>query len=196
MKKLLGLLAAFALASVVFVVWILPAYLPEPEPERDYSAIGGDFELESSNGPLSRSDFEGQVVMLFFGFTHCPDYCIASLATKRQVLAELSDEELEKVRGLFVSVDPDRDDLETLDEYTEFFHPNIIGATGSKDVIDEMTGKFFATYYFVETPDSELDYLVEHTTRTYLLGPDGEVAGLFSYDDPYTDILARIRELI
>ena len=196
MKKLLVLLAAFALSSFVFVVWILPAYLPEPEPEMDYSAIGGDFELESLEGPVSRADFEGQVVMLFFGFTHCPDYCLASLATKRQVLAELSDEELSQVRGLFVSVDPERDDLETLAEYTDFFHPNIIGATSSKDVIDDMTGKFFAAYHFVDTPDSDLEYLVEHTTRTYLLGPDGEVAGLFSYDDPYTAILARVRELL
>ncbi|MCH8550350.1 MAG: SCO family protein [Natronospirillum sp.] len=196
MKKLLVMAAAFSAFSLVFIYFILPAYMPEPEPERDFSAVGGDFQLETLDGPISRDDFAGQAVMLFFGFTHCPDYCLASLATKRQVLAELSDEELERVSGLFVSVDPDRDDLETLAEYTDFFHPRIVGATSSKSVIDEMTGKFFATYYFVDTPDSDLEYLVEHTTRTYLLGPDGQVADIFSYDDPYTAILARIRQLI
>ncbi len=196
MKK--ALISSFFLIvlGVIGYIWVLPSYLPEPPPARDYSAIGGDFTLNTVDGPVSRDDFTGQVVMLFFGFTHCPDYCLSSLATKRQVLHELTPEERERVRGLFVSVDPARDDLNTLAEYTAFFHPNIIGATSELPVVQAMADQFFASFYYVDTPDSELEYLVEHTTRTYILGPDGKVAGLFSYDASYQDILQRIRELL
>lgn len=198
LKRLLLATAIGVALSVVLVFWVLPGYLPDStdEPVRDFSAVGGDFSLETLDGPLERADFEGQVVMLFFGFTHCPDYCLASLATQRQVLSALEEHEQGQVRGLFVSVDPERDDLATLAEYTDFFHPDIIGATGSKSAIDAMTEQFYATYYFVDTPDSELDYLVEHTTRTYLLGKDGQVVDLFTHDEPYTRILSRIREVL
>lgn len=194
-KAVLSTISVLALGAISYF-WILPSYLPEPEPKRDYSAIGGDFTLNTIDGPISRDDFAGQVVMLFFGFTYCPDYCLSSLATKRQVLHELTSAEQEQVRGLFVSVDPARDDLATLAEYTKFFHPNIVGATAEIEVVQAMADKFFASFYFVETPDSELEYLVEHSTRTYVLGPDGQVAGLFSYDAAYTEMLQRIRELL
>ena len=194
-KAFLSSLLILALGLIGYI-WVLPSYLPEPAPARDYSAIGGDFTLNTIDGPIHRDDFAGQVVMLFFGFTHCPDYCLASLATKRQVLHALTPAELERVRGLFVSVDPARDDLATLAEYTAFFHPNIVGATSDLAEVTAMADQFFAAFHYIETPDSELDYLVEHTTRTYILGTDGIVAGLFTHEASYTDILQRIKELL
>lgn len=190
-----------AVAAVVvaanLVYWVFPDYLPGgPDTESPYGTLGGDFQLESLDGPVALSDFEGQAVMLFFGFTHCPDYCLASLAVKRQVLAQLPDHLEGRVKGLFVSVDPDRDDVQTLAEYTEFFHEDIIGVTGPKEDIDRITGMYGAAYHFEELPDSDLEYTVEHTTRTYLIGPQGTVMDLFSYNTPYTEMLERINEIL
>lgn len=184
-------------AALVFVYWVLPGYLPDtPEQETQYGSLGGDFELTSIDGPVSLSDFEGEAVLLFFGFTHCPDYCLAALAVQRQVLSELPEDYQGRVTSLFVSVDPDRDDLQTLADYTDFFHEDIIGVTGPKDDIDRITAMYGASYSFVDLEDSELEYTVEHSTRTYLIGPDGKVRDLFEHDAPYTQVVERIQEVL
>ena len=189
--------AMIVVAALVFVFWILPSYMPdEPEQGTQYGSLGGDFELTSIDGPVSLSDYEGDVVLLFFGFTHCPDYCLASLATKRQALSALPDDYQGRVTGLFVSVDPDRDDVQTLADYTEFFHQDIIGITGPKADIDRITAMYGASYHFVDLEDSELEYTVEHSTRTYLIGPDGKVKDLFNFDTPYTEMVERIQDVL
>ena len=94
--------------------------------------LGGDFTLPTSTGDLTLSDFRGQAVMLFFGYTSCPDVCPANMATMRQVLNNLSPELNGKVKGLFVTVDPERDSLAHVASYAAFFHADIAAAGGSK----------------------------------------------------------------
>lgn len=197
MKRVFALSAAGVAALLIVSFWIVPGYLTAP-PEDDgrYDTIGGDFTLNSIDGPVSLSDFEGEAVLLFFGFTHCPDYCLASLAVKRQALSALPAEYQDRVTGLFISVDPDRDTVEVLADYTDFFHDRIIGITGDKDTIDDVVGRYAAHYQFEPLPDSELEYTVEHSTRTYLIGPDGRIRELFNYDTPYTEIVQRVQEIL
>ena len=199
MKSVLTIGAAALTATAAIAFWVLPSYLTDDEPTGGidrYGTLGGEFTLTSIDGPVSLSDFEGEAVLLFFGFTHCPDYCLASLAVKRQALAALPEEYRGRVTGLFVSVDPDRDDVQTLADYTDFFHEDIIGITGDKATIDDVIRRYGGTYNFVDLPDSELDYTVEHSTYTYLIGPDGDVRGLFNFDTPYTDMVQRIQEIL
>ncbi|MCU7813331.1 MAG: SCO family protein, partial [Candidatus Thiodiazotropha sp. (ex Notomyrtea botanica)] len=83
---------------------------------------GGDFVLHSSQGKFSLQQLRGKVVLLFFGYTQCPDVCPTALSVLAQALNELSEDELQSVQAVFVSVDPKRDSFEALDEYVSYFH--------------------------------------------------------------------------
>ena len=101
-------------------------------PDLSAELPGGDFTLLSSQGKFSLKQFRGKVVLLYFGYTKCPDVCPTSLAFLSQALNELSDDELKSVQGVFVSVDPRRDTVQVLDEYVSYFHPNLIGVPAVK----------------------------------------------------------------
>jgi protein SCO1/2 len=83
---------------------------------------GGDFILQSHKGPIKLSDFRGKVVLIYFGYTYCPDICPTALALTSSALKELNESELAQIQTLFISVDPERDTPERLDEYTHFGH--------------------------------------------------------------------------
>lgn len=137
--------------------------------------LGGDFTLQSVQGPVSLRDFKGNPVLIYFGFTSCPDICPTSLAVIREALKRLSDEQRSRVNALFISVDPDRDSLEYLEEYSRFFSPQIIGLTGTKTEIDRVVEQYGAYYRFVELEDSALGYTVDHSSRIYLIDSSGEM---------------------
>ncbi|MEN8213229.1 MAG: SCO family protein, partial [Pseudomonadota bacterium] len=140
---------------------------------------GGDFTLHSSKGPFSLEEQRGKVVLLYFGYTRCPDICPTSLSFMTQALNELDDEELKKVLGVFVSVDPARDSFEMLDEYVAYFHPNLIGVTGSEQEVAETAALYGAQYYEVELKGSAFGYSVNHSAVIYLIAPDGELRFIF-----------------
>ena len=120
-----GLLAALVLGLAIFWQPELPERpLPKPAlPE------GGDFTLQSANGPVSLKDFRGKEVLVYFGYTYCPDICPTSLAATAEGLKQLTPEELARVAMIFVSVDPKRDTPARLKEYVTFFHSAIVGVT-------------------------------------------------------------------
>ena len=90
---------------------------------------GGNFTLKSTEGPFSLKDLRGSVVLLFFGYTSCPNVCPISLVTIRNVFSQMSPDELKRTKALFNSLDPEKDNLEILKQYTDYFHPNIVGLT-------------------------------------------------------------------
>ncbi|WLD57342.1 SCO family protein [Salinispirillum sp. LH 10-3-1] len=184
-------------ASVVAltVMQFRPATTTQTPTNSTYSHLGGDFELASLNGPVRLADFEGKAVMLFFGFTNCPDVCPTSMAVMRQVFEALPEQQKERVQGIFISVDPERDDLERLHAYTQFFHPNIVGITGTKEEIDAVTRQYAASYFFEET-DSAMGYMVQHTARTYVIDTQGTIVDLVGEDEPYTTLLTKVRSLL
>ena len=96
---------------------------------------GGDFTLDSVAGPVRLADLRGQVVLIYFGYTTCPDICPTNLAFLAAALRELTPDELQRVRVLFVSVDPERDDTPRLAVYAAYFHPNIQGVTGAPEQV-------------------------------------------------------------
>ncbi len=155
--------------------------------------IRGDFILHSSTGPVRLADLRGRVVLLYFGYTSCPDICPTSLAYIASALDKLTPEERTRVRVLFVSVDPERDDLDRLAKYTAYFHSGIQGVTGSPQEVARAAHLFGASYGRSEASDSAMGYIVYHTGYTYVLDPAGQFAQRLDHGTSPTAILAAIR---
>jgi protein SCO1 len=177
----LSIFAAFALALSA----CSQSTQPDGPPPLEGADIGGDFTLTGEDGkPVSWGDFDGQYRTIYFGYTFCPDVCPVDVQRAMAGLKrfEASDpERAAKVQPLFVSVDPARDTPEVLTEFTDAFHPRLIGMTGSKEELDKLT-KDYAAYYSIGEPNEAGGYLVDHTSITYLFGPDGKPIAILPTD--------------
>lgn len=156
---------------------------------------GGDFVLRSADGPMDTRALRGKVLLIYFGYTHCPDVCPASLAAAAQALNTLSAEERTKVRLIMVSVDPERDTPERLKEYAAYFHPEMIGVTGTPEEI-AATARSFGAGYIRQPARPDGSYAVDHTTRTYAMAPDGKLAASLELNAPADKYLETVRGLL
>jgi len=156
---------------------------------------GGDFTLQSSEGPVKLSGFKGKVVLIYFGYTYCPDICPTALALTSAALQQLDDAELAQIQTLFISVDPARDTPERLNEYANFFHSNILGLTGSKTEIDDITKRFGAYYSIPENAPAE-NYAVDHSSQTLIIGKDGEIKEAIPHGTQPQQALVAIRKYL
>lgn len=166
----------------------------ESEPQRPQ--IGGDFTLHSAEGPVSLSDFRGKVVPIYFGYTSCPDVCPTNLALIGGALRALNADELARVQPIFITVDPERDTPERAAEYAAYFHPKMIGLTGSPEQIAAVARAYGVAYMKVEDPDSAMGYTVDHSSRTYLIGKDGRLFSLIPHAAPSEEIVTVIRKAL
>ncbi len=157
--------------------------------------VGGDFILQSADGRVDTRALRGKVLLVYLGYTHCPDVCPASLAAGAQALSTLTAEERAKVRLIMVSVDPERDTPALLKEYAAYFHPEMIGVTGSAEEIAAVAKSFGAGYIRQPTrPDGS--YAVDHTTRTYVVAPDGKLAAALELNTPVEKYVDTVRGLL
>lgn len=194
----------FAFWSLVAVLgaalgWGIAMWSPAPQAVQGTEALrlaapptGGDFTLESPEGPLSLRDLRGNVVLLYFGYTFCPDVCPTSLAWIAQALSTLDEQELSRVRVLFISVDPERDTLPRLKEYAAYFHDSIIGVTGSREAIDHVA-RLYGAAYSRQAVDSAGGYVVDHSSFTYVISPQGVLLESLPHGTPPPQIAAAIR---
>lgn len=159
--------------------------------------IGGPFELIDHNGvKVTDQSFDGRHLLVFFGYTFCPDICPVTLAVIATALDELGPD-ADKVMPLFITADPARDTAEVLNAYVSSFHPSIVGLTGSEEQIDS-AAKAFGVYRArssVDTGDPD-NYLVDHTSITYLMTPENAYAAHFSHGASSEDIAAGIRRIL
>ncbi len=156
--------------------------------------VGGDFTLVNQDGKLvSSTDFAGVNLLIFFGYTHCPDVCPQTLSTLTRAL-ELIGQDIAKVQPIFITVDPLRDTPEVVKDYISHFHPKLIGLTGTaRQVSAAMRAyRIFATKRDQDRKSKD-DYLVDHTSITYLIGPDGAFKTFFSLGDSPEFIAGKLR---
>lgn len=156
---------------------------------------GGDFTLNSKDGPISLHDFRGKVVLLYFGYTFCPDICPSSLALVSAALHQLAPEDQEQIQPLFVSVDPERDSLDHLQQYSRYFHERLIGLTGSPDVIKAVAGRYGAAYRKVAEKSSTA-YTVDHSANLYLIDTQGKLTGQLAHGTPPEEIKSALSKLL
>jgi protein SCO1/2 len=185
--------------ATIFVLLVTVAVLgfralPKPLPPPDYPTLGGDFALQSTRGPVALSDFAGQVIVLTFGYGHCPDICRTTLTSVANAFQELNGDEMRHVQGLFVSLDPERDGPAEIGAFAAQFHEKILGLSGSASEIAEIA-KQYAIGYEKDAPSSPSDYNVTHSTYMFVVRPDGRIGTLLSHHPPQEIVLAVRRWL-
>ncbi len=173
------------------------AFTPLSPPTR-----GGPFSLVDHGGrAVTDKNFRGRFMLVFFGYTYCPDICPTELQTMSDAV-EILGKTGKKVQPIFVTVDPERDTVEVMAEYVSAFHPRMIGLTGGPDQIASAAKIYHAGYMKVPLPsdeggkggqiDSE-DYGVAHTALTYLVGPRGRILTTYPRGIPPKDMAQDIR---
>ena len=139
-----------------------------------YEREAPQFTLTGHNGSrVELSDFKGKALLLFFGYTHCPDICPVTMATLNAVTNTLG-EDGDKVQVLFITIDPERDDQEKLKSYVPYFNESFIGLTGTLEEIDRVADDYNA-FYMKEETESALGYLMGHASAVYLIDPKGKL---------------------
>jgi len=185
------ILLLLAALPVSYQLW--PARTPVAAAVESGARIGGPFELQDQHGRVvNEQTFSGQWLLVFFGFTRCADVCPTTLVHMAKVLNGLG-EQAERVQPLFISLDPERDTPEVLASYTEFFDPRILGLAGSPAQLRQVADAY--SVYFQKVPMGDT-YMLDHTGSIYLMGPDGELAELFSQQTTAEAMVADISRII
>lgn len=161
--------------------WLEPSAAPDLHAAVLYPApqtVPG-FELQGADGrKFTEADLRHRWTIAFFGFTHCPDICPATLSVFKQVWKELGAKgKVDRVQFLFVSVDPERDTAEQLARYVGFFDSKFIGATGTDEQLTALTRSLGLVY--ARIPDESGGYSVDHSASAIIIDPQGRRAGLF-----------------
>lgn len=155
-----------------------------------------DFALTDQHGlPFRLSEQQGQVVLLFFGYTQCPDVCPTTLATWRRVHEALG-EDAGQVRFVFVTVDPDRDTPERLGAHVNAFNPDFIGLSGSAEELQAVYDIFGVFYEKDTSSGSAAGYLVNHTATTFVVDPQGQWRLRETFGTEVDDIVYDIQQLL
>lgn len=195
MKRILPLLIVIL---AIALIWVLFFWQPEQQSEHGvlFAPVeqpqGGDFTLTSNKGKVSLHDFQGKVVLLYFGYTWCPDICPTSLSLMAAGLSRLEEDELAQVQPIFVSVDPARDTVERLETYSKYFHDAIIGVTGSATEIAAVVKQYGAAYRKVDQ-ESATEYVVDHTSETYVIDRRGRLVEALPHGTMPSDIVKAVR---
>ena len=148
--------------------------------------VGGPFKLVDQHGnTVTDKDFRGRYMLVFFGFTHCPDICPAELQVISAALAALGPK-AEKVVPIFITLDPERDTPEVMGDYVKNFGTNFVGLSGSPEAIAEAAKAYRVAYQQFEYKgkDGNYGYSIDHSALLYLMGPDGQYVSHFSYGTP------------
>lgn len=156
--------------------------------------LGGPFSLTNQDGKaVTETSWPGQYLLVFFGFTHCPDVCPTGLGKMAEALEALPAETLVQVQPLFITLDPARDTASQLKEYVKLFHSRLIGLTGTQEQIDAVI-KAYRVYAQKQVIDGDdKNYMVNHSSYTYLVAPDGKVIDAYSHDITGADMAAKIK---
>jgi len=158
--------------------------------------VGGPFELIGKDGKtVTDQDFRGRYMLVFFGYTHCPDICPAELQVMSAALEGLGSD-ADKVVPIFISVDPERDTPEAVNAYVENFGPNFVGLSGSPEAIAKVAKAYRVTYQKFQDEKTGDNYSVDHSALLYLMGPDGEYITHIPYGTPAAKMTETLRRYL
>ncbi|HEV3242703.1 MAG TPA: SCO family protein [Methyloceanibacter sp.] len=184
-----------ALAGVAVLLLTTPKGRQQVE-SSGTALIGGPFSLTGTDGKtVTDQDFRGRYMLVFFGFTHCPDICPAELQVIAQALEQLGDK-AKKVVPIFITIDPERDTPQAVTEYVKSFGPNFVGLTGSSEAIAAAANAYRVVYSKVENKASSGGYSVDHSALVYLMDPEGQYVAHFAYGASAQEIAEKLDKLL
>lgn len=159
-------------------------------------ALGGDFELVDTNGQAFKlSSLRGKVVLIYFGYTGCPDACPTDLMLFRDVLARLGSRK-ELVQPIFISVDPGRDTPRQLAAYASSFSPAILALTGSEQKLRRVAKAYGSHFDYVGRTPGSTTYSVDHSVNIYVVNGQGKLVSVIPYGTPIDEVVRRIEGLL
>jgi cytochrome oxidase Cu insertion factor (SCO1/SenC/PrrC family) len=187
-------MVAAALAVLVVVLGVVSWRLLAPGGGAGGTAlVGGPFTLTDQAGKeVTEQDFKGRFMLIYFGYTYCPDFCPMTLSTMVQALDLLAPEQAEKVVPIMITIDPARDTVAQLANYVPLFSERLVGLTGSAAQIEKAAKEYRVYFNKVEQDDPDA-YLMDHSTFIYLMGPDGAYRRHFGADAKPEEIADGIR---
>jgi protein SCO1/2 len=186
---------------LLLIAFSLAACTPQPGPDFKGTDIhdadfGRALSLTDHNGVRrDLASFRGKILVLFFGYTHCPDVCPTTLSDVAAALRQLSPAEAAQVQVLFVSVDPERDTPDMLKQYVPYFHPDFLGLHGTPEEVAS-AAREFRIVYRKHVEEGATSYLVDHTAGSYLLDRQGKLRLFLPFAQPAPDIAHDIRLLL
>lgn len=186
---------AGSIAALALIPGARERFLPEAVRNAGSAAVGGPFKLVDQSGrTVTDADYRGRYMLVYFGFTHCPDVCPAALQVMSAALDKLG-ARATSFAPVFITVDPERDTPEVLNEYLASF-PGTTGLTGSVDAVRAAATAY--RVYFKKSKDegSAAAYTIDHTSIIYLMGPDGRFVSHFTHATPVDTISAKLISLL
>lgn len=164
-----------ALLGVLVVAATLGLYQLGVGQESD-EPQGGPIAMPSTQGGFSLTQLgDDEIAIISFGYTYCPDVCPMNQAVKRQALAQLSDAQRERVMPVMITVDPERDTLDRMSEYMQFFGSEFIGLVGSQEQLTDVAERYGVIWRRVEAPESAMAYTIDHSASLFLVNREGEI---------------------
>ncbi len=156
--------------------------------------IGGDFSLTDHNNTTFKLDqLKGKLVLLFFGYTYCPDICPTELANLAMVFDGLKSQ-ADRVQGLFISLDPERDTPEVLHNYVDYFSDGLLGLTGSKDEVAKVARQYRVQYQRHEKKGG--GYSIDHSANLYVINGEGRLTAVVPYGMPPEHVLDLVQGML
>ena len=165
---------------------------------RAYQNVGGPFTLVNTDGEtVTQDDFKGKPSLVFFGFTYCPDICPGTMLSIANAYRALPDD-IEPPQTIMISIDPERDTPEALGRYVSSngFPDSVIGLTGTPEQVQAAADEFYVGFDRVETPESQGEYTMNHTTLLYLMDEDWQLKTFFTHEDTAETISACLGEIL
>ncbi|MBL4802744.1 MAG: SCO family protein [Emcibacter sp.] len=202
-SKILLILLAVLAGIFAFLVF---GYLSKPQgntiptaQQSNKALIGGPFSLINHHGQtVTEDDFRGKYILIYFGYTFCPDVCPTELQIMSQALDLVPKDVLAQVTPVFITVDPERDTVDIMAQYAPAFHPKMVGLTGSVEQVKAVK-KAYRVYAAPEKQEEGADpdaYLVSHTSYTYLMDRSGEYVTHFKSRTDPAAMAKRLEEII
>lgn len=189
-----GLLVCGAVVAALAGYWLWWAV--EGGPQEGRPAVGGPFELIDGDGQtVTEQDFRGRHMLVYFGYTFCPDVCPTTLFSASQALDGIGPALASKVRLVFVSIDPERDTPEVVKDYASHFHPGTVGLTGTPEQV-AAAARVFRIYYRKAAPEEDGGYLVDHSSILFLMDGEGRYVTHFGHEATAADMAAALKRLL
>jgi len=191
LKRYAPLLVACLMAGLVAFPFV--RNLTTGEKGMPGAQIGGHFVLETATGPLDTAQLNTDLMLIYFGYTYCPDVCPTELARMAQIYEGLGEDQT-RVSGLFVTVDPERDTVKAVTEYAEVFDPSFKGLSGDQAQIERVMRQY--QVYAQKVGDDPENYTVDHSSRIYLMDRDAKLMALFSMDTEIPVMIDQVKNFL